>query len=92
MALKQQQQLGQRVPADSEDSVLSDFFAFLRAGGVSVKKESQVVIVMNSMDLLPLLQHKASSDDLALIAGMGLLNTCNEGNEDEVPVSIPIAV
>jgi hypothetical protein len=73
MALKQQHQLGQRIPTDSEDSVLSNFFSFLRAGGVSVNKEGQVVIVANSLDLMPLLHIKASSDDLAMIAGQALV-------------------
>jgi hypothetical protein len=70
MALKQQQQLGQRLPAANEETVLSDFFTFLKAGGVGVRKEEQVVIVANSVGLLSLLQLKASSDDLALIAGI----------------------
>jgi hypothetical protein len=69
MALKQQQQLGQRIPTASEESVLSDFFTFLRAGGVRKSQERQVVIVVNSTDLLPLLRQKASPDDLAVIAG-----------------------
>jgi hypothetical protein len=70
MALKQQQQLGQRIPTASEDSVLSDFFAFLHAGGVGESQErQQVVIVANSVDLLPLLHQKGSPADLAVIAG-----------------------
>jgi hypothetical protein len=70
VALQQQQQLGERVPTASEDSVLFDFFTFLRAGGAGAKKENQVVIITHSVDLLPLLQLKASSEDLALIAGI----------------------
>jgi hypothetical protein len=73
MALKQQHPLGQRMPAASEDSVLSEFFTFLRAGGVGVKKEDQLMIVVNSLDLMPLLLKKASSDDLAMIAGQALV-------------------
>jgi hypothetical protein len=69
MALKQQHQLGQRIPTASEDSVLSDFFTFLRAGGVGENQEKQVIIVVNSVDLLPLLHQKGSSDDLAMITG-----------------------
>jgi hypothetical protein len=72
VALKQQQQLGQRVPTASEESVLLDFFSFLRAGGVGASPNKQVVILVNSADLLPLLYQKASSDDLAVIAGQAL--------------------
>jgi hypothetical protein len=68
MALKQQQQLGQRIPTASEESVLSSFFDFLRAG--ANKAGGQLVIVANSLDLLPLLHEKASSHDLAMIAGL----------------------
>jgi hypothetical protein len=69
MALKQQQQLGQRVRTASEDSVLADFFTFLKAGGVGASPEEQVVIVSNSVDLLPLLLQKVSTDALAVISG-----------------------
>jgi hypothetical protein len=53
----------------SEASVLADFFAFLRAGGVSAMKGGQVIIVAHSLDLLPFLHQKASPRDVAMIAG-----------------------
>jgi hypothetical protein len=56
-----------------EACVLADFFAFLRAGGVSAaKKGGQVIIVAHSLDLLPFLRQKASPRDVAMIAGMFL--------------------
>ena len=51
----------------SEADVLADFFAFLRAGGVS--SGEQVVVVANSTELLSLLRSKAAPQDLAMIAG-----------------------
>ena len=54
-------------PPASEPSVLADFFAFLRAGGVS--SGEQVVVVANSTELLSLLRSKAAPQDLAMIAG-----------------------
>ena len=54
-------------PPASEASVLTDFFAFLRARDVG--GDNQVVVVANSTELLPLLQSKAPPQDLAMIAG-----------------------
>jgi hypothetical protein len=65
-ALKQHQP-GKELP--DEAAVLSDFFAFLRAGGIGRNKEDQVLIVANSVDLLPFLHQKASTCDVAMIAG-----------------------
>jgi hypothetical protein len=53
-----------------EASVLADFFDFLRAGGVSTRKGSKVIIVAHSLDLLPFLHQKASPGDVAMIAGV----------------------
>jgi hypothetical protein len=64
-ALKQQP--GKELP--DEAAVLFDFFAFLRAGGIGTNKEDQVLIVANSVDLLPFLHQKASPCDVAMIAG-----------------------
>jgi hypothetical protein len=65
MALKQNPD--EELP--DEAVVLSDFFAFLRAGGIGRNKEDQVLIVANSVDLLPFLHQKASPHDVAMIAG-----------------------
>jgi hypothetical protein len=64
-ALKQQP--GEELPDEAD--ALSDFFAFLRAGGVGVNKEDQVLIVANSLDMLAFLHQKALPQDLAMIAG-----------------------
>jgi hypothetical protein len=64
-ALKQQP--GEELPDEAD--ALSDFFAFLRAGGVGANKEDQVLIVANSLDMLAFLHQKALPRDLAMIAG-----------------------
>ena len=62
-------------PPASEPSVLADFFAFLRAGGVS--SGEQVVVVANSAELLALFRWKATPRDLSMIAGE------STGNDDD---------
>ena len=50
---------------ESEESVLAAFFTFLRAHS----RGEPLVVLVNSVQLLPLLRLKASQQDLDLIAG-----------------------
>jgi predicted SnoaL-like aldol condensation-catalyzing enzyme len=68
LTVLKQQQNHHPCPLEDEATVLADFFTFLKDRGVD--RETKVVLVANSVDLLPLLQHKAVPCDLAMVKGM----------------------